>query len=387
MPPADNVVVVGGGLAAVRTAQALRRLGFPGRITLFSEEEELPYDRPPLSKSFLRDPEDGGAIRLLGERAYGELGIAIELGRRAVGLDPRSRWVVLESGETVPYDAAVIATGARPRRLLALEGFSNVFTLRTAGDARRIAAELGEDVRVAVVGGGFIGLEVAATARSLGADVTVVEADAEPLSRVLGPELGAWVRAWHQEQGVGFRCGAAVSGAEGKGGVRRLLLEGGGTVDADLVIVGIGIRRAVEWLAGSGVEVDGAVLCDGCGRTSVDWIYAVGDVASRRADGGAVASEHWTSATEQAVRAAGAMLGRPPAGPPRSETYFWSDQYGHRLQFAGEAAPDGRVTIQSGSMGGGSFVAVQRRAGRASAVFAVDAPREFVAARAALERT
>jgi 3-phenylpropionate/trans-cinnamate dioxygenase ferredoxin reductase subunit len=384
VPPADNVVIVGGGLAAVRTARALRGLGYRGRVTLFSEEEELPYDRPPLSKSYLLDPAGHDGIRLLGEDAYRELDISVELGQRVVALDTRARWVVLEAGDTVPYDVAVIATGARARRLAAIDGFPNVLTLRTASDARTIAGELAGRARVAVVGGGFIGLEVAATARSRGNDVTVVEREAFPLAAVLGPELGAWVRDWHEEHGVKFRCGAAVLGADGGERARRLLLEDGTEVPADVVVVGVGIERATGWLEGSGIEIDGGVLCDDCGRTSHGWVYAVGDVASRRTGSRPVTSEHWTSATEQALRAAGAMVGRPPAGPPRNESYFWSDQYGRRLQFAGETTPDATITIESGSLVARRFVAFCRDGDRVTGILAVDSPREFVAGRAVL---
>ncbi len=373
-----DVLIVGGGLGAARTARALRDLGFSGRIRLVSEEHEPPYDRPPLSKEMLLGGEVG--IGLLSEPEAAALDIEILLGRRAVGLQPHRRRVRMADGDALGYDALVIATGARPRRLAGLEHGPNVHYLRSAGDSRRLRGALLALPRVAVVGGGFIGLEVAAAARTLGCEVTVVEAAPAPLAPVIGPELGRIVQRWHEEHGVAFRCGAAVRSARGD----ALALDDGSSAPAGVTVVGVGAQPCVEWLEPSGLRMHRGVVCDRDGRTSAAGVYAVGDAACRHEDGLCVAGEHWTAAAQQALRVAKAIVGSPDPGPAGDESYFWSDQFGSRLQFAGTAGPETRVTIESGDVASRAFVAFCRAGQAVTGVFAMNSPGPFVRARLAL---
>lgn len=378
-----NVLIVGGGLGAARTARALRDLGYSGRLRLVSEEDEAPYDRPPLSKEVLHGVDSD--LTLLSERDAATLGIELVLGARAVGLQPHRHLVRLAGGETLGFDALVIATGARPRRLPGLSHLRNMHHLRTIGDALRLHSALLAAPRVAVIGGGFIGLEVAAAARKLGCEVTVVEAAAVPLAAVVGTELGRIVQDWHEEHGVRFRCGSAVRAARDDGHVRSFTLADGSPVAAEVAVVGVGAKPCVEWLEPSGLRMHRGVICDRDGRTSADGVYVLGDAACRHEDGMCLASGHWTAAAQQSLRVAKAILGRPDGGPAGDESYFWSDQYGSRLQFAGRADASTRLTIESGSVEARSFLAVCRTAGAVTGVFAMNRPGPFVRARLALQ--
>lgn len=376
-----DVLIVGGGLAAARVARALRDRGFPGAIRLVSEEAEAPYDRPPLSKEFLLGDADAIPVRLLDERTAAELDVELHLGRRAVRLQPGRRRVRLDDGDSLAYGALVVATGARPRRMPALDRFDGVHYLRTAGDARRLRRALAGAPRVAVVGGGFIGLEVAAVARTRGCEVTVVEAAEAPLASVVGPELGSVVQRRHEERGVAFHCGAAVHGARGSDRLESLVLADGRSVPADVAVVGLGIEPNVEWLAPAGLTLHGGVVCDADGRTSAEGVYVAGDVACRHLDGACARTEHWTAANEQALRVADAIVGRPETRPPSDGSYFWSDQFESRMQFIGRAGPETSVTIASGSVDERSFVAHCHLHGELTGVFAMNDPRAFLRAR------
>ena len=376
--PADDVLIVGGGIAAARTARALRELGFEGRLRLVSDELEPPYDRPPLSKELLLEGE-GAAVGLLDRREAASLGVELILGRRAVRLHPRRRRVRLEDGEVLAFDALVIATGSRPRHLPGLDHSRDVHYLRTLEDARRLRAALLGTPSVAIVGGGFIGLEVAAAARTLGCEVTVVEAAGVPLATVVGPELGGIVQRWHEDHGVRFRCGTAVRSARAEERLRALALADGTCVEAEVAVVGIGAEPCVEWLDPAGLEMHRGVVCDRDGRTSADGVYALGDAACRHEGGACVAGEHWTAAAQQALRVAKAILGRPDPSPAGDESYFWSDQYGSRLQFAGAAAA--RVAIAAGDVSSRSFVAHCLDGETVTGVFAMNDPRGFMRAR------
>jgi 3-phenylpropionate/trans-cinnamate dioxygenase ferredoxin reductase subunit len=381
----DGVLIVGGGLGAARTARALRDLGYSGRLRIVAEEHEAPYDRPPLSKDLLLGAVSGPEIILLTEADAAALEIELMLGARAVGLQPRRRRVRLTTGEALGYDALVIATGARARRLPGLSHLRQAHHLRTVGDARRLRSALLGTPRVAVIGGGFIGLEVAAAARALGCEVTVVEAATTPLAAVVGTELGRIVQAWHEEHGVRFRCGAEVRSAREHGGLRSLVLADGTSVAAEVAVIGVGAEPCVEWLEPSGLRMHRGVVCDRDGRTSADGVYVVGDAACRHEGGVCVAGEHWTAAAQQSLRVAKALLGRPDGGPAGDESYFWSDQYGSRLQFAGTADASTRLTIESGSVEARSFVAVCRTGGAVTGVFAMNRPGPFVRTRLALQ--
>jgi 3-phenylpropionate/trans-cinnamate dioxygenase ferredoxin reductase component len=382
--PVADVLIVGGGLAGARTARALRDLGFAGAIRLVSEEKEPPYDRPPLSKDFLLGLAGDDAIRLMSEQEAAALEVELHLGHRAVGLQPRRRRVRLADGGVLPYGTLVIATGARARRMPALNCFSGVHYLRTAADARRLRSALAGRPRLAIVGGGFIGLEVAAAARTLGCEVTVVEAAEAPLATVIGPDLGRAVQAWHEDRGVRFRCGAAVRAARGDGRIASLELADGTSVPAREVVAGVGIEPNVEWLAPAGVELHRGVVCDADGRTAAEGVFAAGDAACRHVDDRCLPGGHWTATNEQALRVAAAIAGRPETRPPGDPTYFWSDQFDSRLQFAGRAGPGTEVSVVSGAVGARSFLAHCHRGGRVTGVFAMNDPGAFVRARIAL---
>lgn len=381
-----TVLIAGGGLAGVRTAQGLRDHGFGGRVTILSAEGELPYDRPPLSKAFLLGQADDDAIRLLRSDAFAARGIELELSAPARALDRNSRAVELDDGRRLRYDTLVVATGARPRRLAGSADLQGVHYLRSAADARALRLALQAGARVVVVGGGFIGLEVAAAAATLGAHVTVVEALAAPLSAIVGTEIGTVVRAWHEEHGVAFECAASVQALLGAERVEEVQLADGARLGADVVVVGIGVQPNVEWLEGSGVELHRGAVSDPDGRTSAEAVWAVGDASCRHAGGTCVRSEHWTAANDHARRAAAAIVGAPAPDQP-AETYFWSDQYDARLQFVGTPAPGSVAVIESGSVEVRTFVATYRDGDRPTAVFAMNSPREFLRARLMLRST
>jgi len=378
-----GVLIAGAGLAGVRTAQTLRKLGYYGRIRLLSEEQEYPYDRPPLSKDFLAGRSDSDAIRLRHPADYAADDIELLLGTRATGLDPGSRTLRTEDGTELGYDWLVVATGARARVLPALPPGPARHYLRTADDARRLSRALRPGRRVAVVGGGFIGLEVAATATSRGCSVTVVEAVGLPLAGVIGPRAAQWVQSWHEERGVRFRCGTPVSGvADGADG-QRLLLADGSRLVADEVVVGAGIARDTQWLAAGGLTVHHGLVCDLAGRASADGVLGAGDIACVHAADGCRPVGHWTAATESAARAARTITG-DATEPAASDEFFWSDQGALRLQFAGQAGPDAVATVDAGSLESGAFVLLYTDSGGLSGVFAANSPRDFLRGRVAL---
>jgi 3-phenylpropionate/trans-cinnamate dioxygenase ferredoxin reductase subunit len=372
----DDVVIVGASVAGVRTAEALRRRGFGGRINLIGAEPRLPYDRPPLSKAFLTGQATEDDLPLLDGGRLDRLELELRLGEPAAALDLPARAVRLVSGEPVPFGTAVIATGSVPRRLPALDGWPGVHVLRTVDDAIAIRAALAAGARVAVVGGGFIGAEVASAARALRLDVTIVDPLPALMIRGLGPAIGRVLAARHADHGAVLRLGRSVVRAEGAGRVERLILDDGSHVAADLVVVGIGADPATGWLAGSGLPVDGGLCCDPCLRAcGTDAVYAAGDVArwpSARC-GGPVRLEHWTSAGEAALAVAAAITGTPAPYDPLP--YVWSDQLSARLQVFGQVGPHDEVVYVEGDPDTWEFVAVTGRDGALNAVVAVGARR------------
>jgi NADPH-dependent 2,4-dienoyl-CoA reductase/sulfur reductase-like enzyme len=372
----SQVVVVGASLAGLRSVEALRRRGYDGRIVVLGAEREYPYDRPPLSKEVLAGKWDPERTALRKPESYAELAAEWRLGLATTALDLPGR-SVLAGAARIPYDALVIATGAAPRRLAAppLEG---VHVLRTLEDAVAIRRGLDAGARVAVVGAGFIGGEVAATARSRGLEVTLIEALPAPLERQLGTEMGAQVMALHRDHGVEVRVGVGVAGLEGAGRVERVRLADGSAVDADLVVVGIGVAPATRWLEGSGLRVDDGVVCDERLRASAPGVFAAGDVARwlHPGFGEPLRIEHWTNATEQADAAVESLLaGAGPCAPFAPVPYFWSDQYDVKLQLAGRALPGDELRLVDGSLAERRFVALYGRAGRLAAVLGFNRPR------------
>ncbi|MER6208317.1 NAD(P)/FAD-dependent oxidoreductase [Streptomyces sp. NPDC001073] len=376
-----TVAVVGASLAGLSAARSLRKRGYDGRLVVIGDEPHRPYDRPPLSKEFLAGTVAEADLML--ETDDEDLRAEWLLGARAVGLqvDGTERVLLLDDGREVRADGVVVATGAVARNLPGTEGLAGVHTLRTLDDARALRDELALGGRLVVIGGGFIGAEVASTAYALGLDVTVIEAAPTPLAGPLGETMGGIVSALHEAHGVRLLCGVGVKGLSGETRVDAVLLEDGRTVPADTVVVGVGARPCVEWLEGSGVELDNGVKCGADGRTSLAGVVAVGDCANwyDPQAGSHRRVEHWTGARERPEVAVGALLswGAVEAGAPRPP-YFWSDQYGVKIQFAGHSAGADSVTVEEGAPGDRSFLAVYRSAGRPVAVLAMNQPRLFM---------
>ncbi|GAA5190374.1 FAD-dependent oxidoreductase [Rugosimonospora acidiphila] len=357
-----EVVVVGASLAGLRAAETLRRQGFDGTVTLVGDEAHPPYDRPPLSKGFAGGTVGREQIHL---RQSAELSATWLLGRRAVGLDTGRREVRLDGGETLGYDGLVVATGATPRRLPGLpEHLPGLHLLRTVDDALALRDELRPGARVVIVGGGFIGAELASTCRDLGLPVTVVT----PLPLMvsaLGPLSSAAAKR-ARRHGVDLIEGIAVTGVDADERVRGVRLADGGVIPADVVVVAVGVVPATDWLAGSGVELENGVVCDETlAVRGVDDVVAAGDVARwphPALGGGLLRLEHWTNAAEQAAAAAGRLLrGSGPRFAPVPS--FWSDQFGVRLQGIGLPGLADEATVVDGDASGEHFVAEYRRGG------------------------
>jgi NADPH-dependent 2,4-dienoyl-CoA reductase/sulfur reductase-like enzyme len=337
----------------------------------------LPYDRPPLSKQVLAGEWDVDRTVLRDEAEYASLALDLRLGARAVSLDLGARRVVLDDGHAVDFDGLVLATGASPRRLPDMPGLPGLHLLRTLDDCLAIRAELAARPRVVVVGAGFIGSEVAATCRVRGLDVTLLEALPVPLERALGPEMGAACAELHHDHGVDLRTGVAVAGFDGHDRVERVRLTDGSAVDADVVVVGVGVAPNVDWLTGSGLELADGVVCDARCRTSAPGVVAAGDVARWHNQLFEVDMrvEHWTNATEQGTAAARALLAGEGAEAFAPVPYFWSDQYDAKIQFVGIAGPDDEVRVVDGSVAERRFVALYGRAGRLVGALALGRPR------------
>ncbi len=385
MPPeGEGVVIVGGGLGAARTVIALRDLKYPGRITLLSDETRLPYDRPPLSKSYLQGKVAEDKIRLLTAEQLAELHIEWRGGVAASGLDRERRRVRLADDSSIGYEQLVVATGARPNRLPQFEHFDNVHVLRSLADADALRAALAPGSRLCIVGAGFIGLEIASTALGLGCRVTLVEAAQTPLAAILGPQLGARIQRWHESKGAAFHCGARIAKVIGAGAAEGLELNDGTSVPADAIVVGVGQSPNTQWLAGSGLELDRGLVCDLNGRSSDPLVFGAGDAVCVRVGAQRRPTRHWTATTEQARRAAAAICGRAEAlGEDGTDAivednYFWSDQYGLRLQFAGHVPSDPRLVWVSGSEDAERFAVLCCTADQVTAVFSLGCVRDFL---------
>ncbi|MFF4693330.1 NAD(P)/FAD-dependent oxidoreductase [Streptomyces sp. NPDC001307] len=375
-----SITVVGASLAGLSTVRALRAEGYDGEIVVVGEERHAPYDRPPLSKDFLKGDLDADALALGDADEYADLDVQWLLGERAMALDPAARTVTLAGGRHVRTEGVVVATGAAPRTLPGADGLAGVHTLRTLDDAQALRAELLNGLpRVVVIGAGFIGAEVASTAHRLGLHVTVVEALNVPLERQLGREMGLVCSSLHSDHGVGLLCGTGVAGLTGDGRVTGVRLTDGRVLPADVVVVGVGVRPATDWLAGSGVHVDDGVVCDAGCATSVPGVVAVGDVARcpNPFTGRHARIEHWSNATEQARTAARTLLSGVSAPAPVTAPYFWSDQYQVRIQLAGHVAPGAEPQVVDGDLDSRSFTAVYRREDTPVAVLSLNQPKQF----------
>ncbi len=384
MASLERIVVVGGSLAGLRAAEALRQKGFEGTLSLVGAENREPYDRPPLSKDVLAGRWEPGQTALARD-GLAPLELDLHLGCRATGLDPAAREIELEDGRRLGFDGLVIATGATPRTLPFEGPRAGIHTLRTLDDciALREAFEAGP--RVTVVGEGFIGAEVAAVARGRGLEVTVLEATAVPLERAIGAQMGMVCASLHRDHGVDLRLGAGVEGFEGSTRVEGVRLAGGETVAADVVVVGVGVTPNSAWLEGSGIELANGIVCDATCARSLPAVYAAGDVASWHNPqfDEQMRVEHWTNAVEQGRAAALNLLaGAEHATPFSSVPYFWSDQYETKIQFVGHARPDDRVRVAHGAVGDGQFVALYGRGGRLVAALGFDRARLLIGYRA-----
>jgi NADPH-dependent 2,4-dienoyl-CoA reductase/sulfur reductase-like enzyme len=381
VPPLRTVAVVGASLAGLRAVEALRRAGYDGRLSLVGAEPHLPYDRPPLSKDLLAGETEPDAIALR-RSSYDDLALDLHLGRRAVSLDLARRDLTLDDGGRIEFDGLVIATGSAPRELPGTPPLDGIFTLRTLDDALAIRARLEQHPKVVVVGAGFIGSEVAATCRTRGLDVTVLEALPAPLVRGLGPVLGGVCGELHRDHGVDLRLGVSVEGFEGGDRVERVRLGDGSAVDADVVVVGVGVAPVTGWLEGSGLRIDNGVVCDET-CLAAPGVVACGDVArwpNPLFDGELMRLEHWTNASEQGVAAAERLLhgeGAEPA-PFAPVPFVWSDQYDRKIQTAGHFRGDDDMAVVGGSLDERRFVAVFGRAGRLVGALAFSMPRQLM---------
>ncbi|HEX3972672.1 MAG TPA: FAD-dependent oxidoreductase [Stellaceae bacterium] len=334
-----NVVIVGAGHAGGRAAEALRAAGHTGRITLVGTETHPPYERPPLSKELLAGAIEHAKTYLNPETFYAEKDIALRLGTTVGAIDRKNQRIDLGNGETIPYDALLLTTGARARRLPLPGGDGpRVFYLRDIDDSIALRAKLTDGTRLAVIGAGFIGLEVAATAKKRGAHVTVLELAPQPLARVAAPELGEYLATLHRAKGVDLRTGVKVTAIEDTGSELRIILDGGAPVIADYAAIGIGAQPNVELAQEAGIETRDGIIVDQFGRSSDPAVFAAGDVTRHLNPllGRHVRLEAWQNAQNQGIAVAKIIAGGEQAF---SEVpWFWTDQFETNLQMAG--APD-----------------------------------------------
>ncbi|MEU5397833.1 FAD/NAD(P)-binding oxidoreductase [Streptomyces sp. NPDC005963] len=391
MAPPEHVTIVGASLGGMSLAQELRRLGYGGRVTVVgAEKARAHYDRTQLSKDLLTGRAEPDSLYLMTEDEVADLSIDLRTGRRATGLHIATdgKTVTVDDGSSVAADVVVIATGSSARRPPFPADLRGVHVLRTMEDALAVRAELPKATKVVVLGAGFIGCEVAASARALGRDVTVVDLQPVPMFTALGPVVGDHFARLHRARGTVLELGTGVAGlvGDGDGHVVGVGLADGRVLEADLVVIGFGGVPETQWLLGSGVAVDHGVVCDDAGRTSVAGVLALGDAATWHSPrhGRHMRSEHWNHVSLQAtVVAENIVAGAVAAdGEPVSRLdalpSFWTDQFDMRMQLVGAPHPGDSVDIVAGAPGESGLVAVYSREGRATAAAAVDTPRALV---------
>jgi 3-phenylpropionate/trans-cinnamate dioxygenase ferredoxin reductase subunit len=382
----DTIVAVGASLAGLRAVETLRREGFAGRLVLVGSEPHLPYDRPPLSKEMLAGEWEHDQV-VLRRGSYEELDLELRTGIAAVALDVDEHALTLADGTTISYDGLVVATGASPRRLPGQPDLAGVHTLRTLDDCLALRKELDAGPRVCVIGAGFIGAEVAATCRRRGLDVTVLEALPQPMVRGVGPVIGAVLADLHRGHGVDLLLGVSVAAIEGAARVERVLLADGSVIEADVVLVAVGVVPETAWLADSGLTIDDGVVCDET-LLAAPGVVAAGDVArwpNPLFDGEVMRVEHWTNAAEQGMHAARRLLAGSGPGatdggiePYAPVPFVWSDQYDVKIQTAGRFSGDDRMEIVHGAADSGRFVALFARGERLSGVLGFSEPRRVM---------
>ena len=381
-----RVIIVGAGQAGGEAAIRLRQLGFKGEITLIGEEPLPPYQRPPLSKKFLSGEMPEDRLLLKPAEAYAEENITLLTGKKVVWIDRSQKKARLEGGRELGYDALILATGSRVRALpVAGADLPGVFVLRTAADVDALRPEFKAGKRLVVIGAGYIGLEVAAVARTLGLDVTVLEAAERPLARVTSPEVSGFFLDYHASKGVRFALSAQAAVIKGDARVRAVGLKDGSEVPCDLVLAGIGILPETALAESAGLTVQDGIVVDRQARTSDPSIYAIGDCVRRplvhydRA--GRLESVH--NAIEGGKIAAAMIAGTAP--PAEEAPWFWSDQYDLKLQIAGLSTGYDQLVIR-GSMEKRAFAAFYLKAGKLLAVDAVNSPAEFLGGKRLIER-
>jgi 3-phenylpropionate/trans-cinnamate dioxygenase ferredoxin reductase component len=347
MTTSKTFAIVGASLTGAKAAETLRTEGFDGRLVLIGTEHERPYERPPLSKDYLRGEVEREQIYVHDEGFYAEHDIELRLGRTAVGLDTSIGLVALDDGERLDYDRLLLATGAEPRRIsIPGEALDGVLYLRSVEDSDALRARIDRGGSVVVVGAGWIGAEVAASARQRGLDVTVIDPLTVPLERVLGAEVGAIYRDIHADHGVQMLLGTGVAAFEGDTEVERVRTSDGRTVDCDFVVVGVGVQPRTALASQGGVDVRDGILVDQYLQTSVPGVFAAGDVANAQHPryGRGIRVEHWANALHQGPVAARSMLGRREAYD--KVPYFFSDQYDIGMEYAGYAPTWDRVVVR-----------------------------------------
>jgi len=362
----STFVIVGAGMAGGKAVETLREEGFDGRIVLLGSEPERPYERPPLSKDYLRgESERNGAYLQEDPDWYEQHAVELRTSATVASLDVAGRAVVLDGGERIAYDALLLATGAEPRRPpipgIDLDG---VHVLRTLEDSDGLRGVLDSGGRLVVVGAGWIGCEVSASARQRGMDVALVEPQSVPLERVLGPELGAFYRDVHADHGVQLHLGTGVEAIEGDGRAERVRTSDGTALDCAAVLVAVGVAPRTQ-LAEGVLDVDNGILVDASLRASADGVFAAGDVANHDHPlFGRLRVEHWANALEQGPSSARAMLGRDAVYD--RVPYFFSDQYEVGMEYAGHSAP-GDAVVFRGDRAAREFIAFWVRDGRVTA--------------------
>lgn len=374
----DGIVIVGGGIAGDSCASELRRRGYSGRLTMIGEEPWRPYERPPLSKAALREPESiPASFFLKSDTWYRDNGVELILGERVLGLDLASKRLITDAQQAVPFGQLLLATGGDVRRL-GIAGASeavNVSYLRTKDDAIRLAHQLSAGVRLVVIGMGVIGSEIAATARQLGCQVHAIEPEATPMARALGSDIGRWLAAVHEERGVRVSYGRAL---------RRFVMDGdrvgavecddGSLLECDAVCVGIGIIPRSELAAQAALTVNNGIVVNASNRTICDFVFAAGDVARvPAAEGRTVRYETYQNSADQGVTAARAMLG--DTTPRAMPCTFWTDQYEYNIQIVGTVA-DGLVQARR-PLSGGGFAQIYLSDGVIAGCVAVNAGRDL----------
>ena len=375
---AETIIVIGAGHGGAQLVDSLRGGGFDGNIVMIGDEAHRPYDRPATSKELLSGGLDMERVFLKRDQFYTDKKIELRLGTSVTAIDRKAKTVALSTGESLHYDTLVIATGARARRLTVpgaeLDG---VFYLRSLADSQAIGARLGPGKNLAIVGGGYVGLEVAASATKLGCKVTVIEALERLLARVAGAEIADFYRDAHKAHGVDLHFGVVIAGFEGEGSIKSVKLTDGSEVPADVVVVGIGAVPNTELAVAAGLAVENGIVVDDCGRTTDPSIFAIGDATNHPNEllGKRLRLESVPAAMGQARAAASAILGNPK--PFHELPWFWSDQYDIKLQIAGLSEIGDRVVLR-GDPAANRFAAFYLREGRIVAVNSVNSAKDFM---------